>query len=348
MRGVSLFTAKLVAFVISMKSSAFLALITICAPFVAHAQDAAPDSLPLAPKAAATADAFVWRFAPPVGSRWTMRSFKRTTSVTQMPATNGKKSQQIKFIMTYKMTADYDVLSRDALGATTIRLTLREMTNDLRMIIDGKVTQSPMPEASGAATVLIVKQAPDGKVWGAIEMHPHQNQASEFGALLDAATINYILDEAPKDGYSPKSVGPTAGRLPVSIIRLGESWSYKVDSPASLGLTLDVTGTRTLKSLNSTIAVVSNSAQINSSNAPKDDRWPDADNMTFDYNQLTGEINGFTRVQRSSGLPLETTNSLTLSGGVTTKISPERGGETQTWTAPTSLATTTRIVLEPR
>ena len=334
-----------------MKLTLIFALLTVCAPIIAHAQtDDTPAvaALPLAPASAATADGFVWRFAPPVGSRWTMRSFKRTTSVTQMPAMNGRKSQQIKFILIHKMIADYDVLSRDALGATTIRLTLREFTDDLSWSVAGKTMKNTPPKVSGAkplsGVVLTIKQAPDGKVWGVIGM-----RGLESSLLFDAATINPVLDKAPTDGYSPKSMSLMANRLPLSPIRPGESWNYKVDSPASLPLTLDVTGTRTLKSLNSTIAVVSDSAQINSSNAPKDvPTVTDMGEMATDYSQLTGAVDGFTRVQRSSGLPLEATSNLTLSGSVTTKISATRGGKTQTWTAPTSLATTTHLVLEPR
>ena len=112
-----------------MKNLILLSLLAAAAPLTAHAQAELPlDEVAPAPKSAATRDAFVWRVQPPVGSRWTMRAFTRATSVTQVPqngAKSGAKSaktpQKMEFIIIQKVTADYDILSRDAYGATTIR-----------------------------------------------------------------------------------------------------------------------------------------------------------------------------------------------------------------------------------
>ena len=348
-----------------MKLNSLFALLALSAPAIAplaaHAQTAdgvdvpAIAPLPLAPKSAATPDAFVWRFAPPVGSRWTMRSFVRTTSTSQMPAMEGNGTASMKLKMIQKMTADYDVLSRDALGATTIRLTLRAMTNDVDSEFDGEAINEPLPKSEAAKSVagaqLTIKQAPDGAVWGVVGLRAFQRKILESSGLLDEATVNSLLDahEALGDNRLVKSLSMMAGTLPTSPIRAGESWAYNVSLPAQFPMALDVTGTRTLKSLDQNIAVVADRATYKGGDAQKTiPVVPEMGNIKVDYSQLTGSIAGTSRVQRSSGLPLETTVNQTIKGSVSTRIPAAKGVAAQTIKVPLDVTSSTRIVLEPR
>lgn len=342
-----------------MKLSPVFALFAVCAPVIAYAQTAATPgvaasaALPRAPKSAETSDAFVWRFAPPVGSRWTMRSFTRSTSLTQMPAMDGQKAQAMKFISIQKITADYDILKRDALGATTIRLTLRDMANDVSSVLNGKIVNSQLPKNLNAKSVngaqLTIKQAPDGAIWGVVGMRAFQRKILESSGLLDAATINQVLDANPmKDNSMIKSLNQVSGTLPTSPVRVGESWNYKVNMPVQLPMAFDISGMRTLKTLDPNIAVVADSALLGGSSSRKIPVLPEMGNISVNYSKIAGSMNGFTRVQRSSGLPLETTTNLTLRGQVATKIPAGPNSAAQTLTAPLDVTTSTRMVLEPR
>ncbi|NEL90734.1 hypothetical protein G3V64_22965, partial [Escherichia coli] len=141
-----------------------------------------------------------------VGSRWTVRSFARSTSNTQTPAMDDEKAHSMKFVFLQKMTADYDVLSRDELGATTIRLTLRDMTNDMTAVIDGKTVKSPLagktdPKAVNGAT-LTIKQSSDGRVWGVVGMRAFQRKIFKASGIGDDATITRMLDANPMTNNS--------------------------------------------------------------------------------------------------------------------------------------------------
>ncbi len=348
-----------------MKISLALALLApLTLPLVARAQTAAmPDAsatetpmlapLPMAPKSAATADAFVWRFAPPVGSRWTMRSFARATSAVQTPAMGGNKAESVKFTSIQKMTADYDVLSRDALGATTIRMTIREMTSDMTSVVNGKTIASPLGVADSKAVkgaTLTIKQSSDGKVWGVVGMRAFQRKMMEATGVLDAEELDKFLDANPMTANNDmvKSLSQISGGLPASPVRVGESWNYDVSLPAQLPIALDISGTRTLKSLDSQVAVIADSSSLGGGKSSRKLPGAGAMEVSVDMSRLVGTINGTTRVQRSSGLPLETTNNLTLSGSISTQLPAAGGTKAKTMTVPMNVSSSTRVVLEPR
>ena len=347
-----------------MKFTPIFALLAACAPVVAHAQTAdAPDNtpavaapmipLPLAPKSAATADAFVWRFAPPVGSRWTVRSFTRATSVANAPLFDGGKPQPVNVNVIEKMTADYDVLSRDALGATTIRMTLREMTLSSTMASANKTVTAPAhetvdPKAVNGAT-LTIKQSSDGRVWGVVGMRAFQRKIFEASGVGDAATITQMLDANPMTNNSDmmKSLSMVSGTLPTSPVRVSESWSYATTLPAPLAL--EITGTRTLKKLDEQFAVVADSATYVGGKAhmslPNTAQTPDVD---INYGNLSGSVTGTSRIERSSGLPLEMTLNQTIKGSVSSQVPATNGKPAQKIDVPIDVTTSTRMVMEPR
>ena len=337
-----------------MKSSPVLALLAVCvpiaAPTIARAQTNVPmlQPLPMAPPSAATSDAFLWRFAPPVGSRWTMRSFARSTSNTQLPAQNGQPAQRMKVNSIVKLTADYDVLSRDELGATTIRLTLRDMTTDTASTFDGRTVKSPTLSTAKPVNgaTLTIKQASDGTVWGVAGMRAFQRRLLESSGVLDKATITQVLDATPMTSNTAmiKSMSQMGGTLPTSPVRLGESWNYDVTLPEELPFALGIKGTRTLKQLDDDIAVVADSAVLAGGDSSRPmPNMPGMGGLKIDYGQLRGTVSGVSRVQRSSGLPLETTINQTMRGNISSQTPAA-----QKMIVPIDVTTATRVVLEPR
>lgn len=334
-----------------MKISLVLSLFAVCVPIAAHAQsDVSPDALPLAPKSVATSDAFVWRFAPPVGSRWTLRSFVRSTTTDEMSVSQDNtpnKKPTTKRTSIIKTTIDYDVLSRDALGATMIRLTIRDVAQDQSSTFDGKTTQLAVPKTSDTKFIngatLTIKQAPDGKIWGIVGMRAFVRRLLKMDGRLDTKRSNEIL-EATVAGTQEeivKQLNVITGVLPISPVRVGESWNYTGSLPVPSPYTLEVAGTRTLRKLDSGFAVVVDNAQIRSGqqNLPL---TTEMGNIRADPSRLKVTVDSTSRVQRSSGLPLETTLTQSVKGSYSTQSA---NGVRE---VPVDNTIFTRIVLEPR
>ena len=249
--------------------------------------------------------------------------------------------------MIQKFTADYDVLSRDTFGATTIRLTLREMSNDVDIAFNGETAPSPKsempdPKAVNGATFTF-KQAPDGAIWGVVGMRAFQRKLLEASGLTNKMIIDSFLETNQTEAKAMiAAMSLMTGTLPVSPVRVGESWNYKVTLP--LPFAFEVRGQRTLKVLDSEIAVVADSARFESDKPNR--AVPIVPNAArVDYGQF-GILSGTSRVQRSSGLPLETM----VTQVVDSKISPQvpSGSAEQNFSIPIHAVSSTRIVLEPR
>ena len=323
-----------------MKISPILTLLAVCAPIIAHAQNATtPDvaALPMAPASAATSDAFVWRFAPPVGSKWTMRSFMRTTSTNQ------------DLLMTYtnKLTADYDILSRDALSATTIRVTLRDVTQDRTSTYQGKTTSMAAPKIPASRSIngatLTIKQAPDGKVWGVVGMRAFVRRILKMDSELDTKRSDEILEATVVGSQEEivKQFNIITGTLPTSPVRVGESWSGDMNVPAPFGFKVGIT--RTVKNLGDGVAAITDRASYGAmQEQSKLSAFPSGGRAGTDYSQLNGVIYGVSQVQRSSGLPLESTMYQRIYGSISTQSAA--GTREQ----PIDTTISTRVVLEPR
>ena len=343
-----------------MKNLILLSLLAVAAPVTARAQAELPlDEVAPAPKSAVTLDAFVWRVQPPVGSRWTMRSFSRATSTTQVPPnsadSDAKSPQKMEFVFIQKMTADYEILSRDAYGATTIRLTFRDMSLDMTSFFNGKKEVLPAAAAPSKKSVdgatLTLKQAPDGRVWNVMGARAFQRRLLEASGISDPAQIEEALKMTDAMGGAKmlKSLSLMSSQLPGPPIRVGESWDYSVDLPAQMPLSLAITGTRTLKKLDTDFAYIADSAQLNGGNSALD-LPPMEQNgaIKMDFGKLTGVVSGTSRVERSSGLTLETTIHQTMSGSVSTKLFDAQGALKTSQTIPLDVKSTARVVLEPR
>ena len=345
-----------------MKISLVLALLApLILPCVAHAQnsDARSEALPMAPKSAATADAFVWRFAPPVGSRWTMLSFKRVISVGPVGADGtpnlgllGKFAndpQAYKVTAIQRVTADYDVLSRDKFGATTIRLTYRKLLDYLTVHTIGtavSMSEPPGGENRIDGATITFKQGPDGRIWGVLDTRSFVRRYLQSNGMTDEKLLRKTLASihVPSNAEVAQYINQAVGNLPDSPVRVGESWKNFVTFPTMSEV--KVGGTRTLKALDANFAVVGDSARFEGSDPNQ--KIPVTTTMGLDYNQLTGTITGTERVERSSGLALETNVTTVLKGRVSARIRGDKNDAKPTQATSVNVTSTLRVVLEPR
>ena len=335
-----------------MKIPAILVLLATAAPLVAHAQTAvAPETLPMAPKSAATGDAFVWRFAPPVGSRWTMRSFKRVISIASgnidgsptlgLPPKFDDESKVYKATAIQRFTADYDVLSRDKFGATTIRLTYRELLDYMNVVEVGAedFTSSPPRGANGIdGATITFKQGPDGRIWSVLSTRDFVRRYLQSNGMNDKKLLQQTLAtiHVPSNAEVAEYINQNQGTLPDFPVRAGESWKNSVTFPTMSEV--KVSGTRTLKALDANFAFVTSRALFDGSKPSQ--KVPVASTNGVDYGQLTGTITGTERIERASGLALETNVDSVLKGNL---LIARDNKETAI-----KVTSTLRTVLEPR
>ena len=335
----------------------------IFAALSARAQDAiAP------PQPRVAAEPFVWRFAPPVGSRWTMRWFTRTATIVETPSIHVEfdgKTQESQsgpgqpFVTNsthiQRFTADYDVISRDALGATTIRLIYREMDDDMKSGTAGK-RQRPdsSPRANSKAidgATLTFKQAPDGTIWSVLGARALQRRIWELDGDVSAADLKRLsrADKSLLNADWIKLVDSWMGTLPVSPLRVGESWSSAMNLSDPLPRPIRLNGARTLKSLTPASALVTDSAIVDAEKLKGQiPVVPGQGQLQVGYDQISGSTAGSARVERASGLPLERQIDRKFKGVISMPLGDGEGHIIYVSTVYADIQTSTRIVLAPR
>ena len=311
--------------------------------------------LPMPTKADETADAWVWVIAPPVGSRWQLRSFLRTQSSQITPAIGGGKAGQIESIVLQRLVADYDILSRDRFGATTMRVTLRDMDTDVEMRVNGRANSVPAAQNARLQRALdgasfVIKQAPDGVIWNVIGIEAMQQRILNAVAPRDAATRQQIqsLTQSLLSAKEMRGMVGQGGALPTYPIRAGESWAYGVELPLGLPFRLRMDGTRTINLLTPTYAFISDDAVYGQSTAGTPLSMPDGSTMVTDMSGLQGGLLGTSRVDRANGLTLEATLAQRLEGAMTIRQLDFVGKVKSAESVPLRVVTTGRVVMEPR
>ena len=109
---------------------------------------------------------------------------------------------------------------------------------------------------------------------------------------------------------------------------------------------IKIGGTRTLKILDANYAFVSSSARFDGSDSKQKFGVVGAKGM--DYSRLNGTITGTERVERSSGLALETNVNTVLKGRVFARAKGNARASAPKHETPVNVTSTTRVVLEPR
>ena len=340
-----------------MKLSFALAALTVCTflmPIAARAQSPMLN-LPTPAKSDETADAFVWVIAPEVGSRWQMRTFTRTESMNVVPATNGANASRVESVVIQRLVADYDVLNRDEFGGTNTRITMRDLDLDLTMRVNGQMIAAPkgdldrMSRAIDGAT-FTVKQAPNGAIWNVKGLEQMQNRLMRALAGNDPELREQMMSMS-KSLFSPdwtrKMMGQKSGTLPAYPIRVGESWAYAVDLPAGLPFRSNITGTRTINLLTTDLAYISDDALYSGLNSSAPIMMGNK-KMVYDMSGLEGGLLGTSRVDRATGLTLESTLAQRLDGAMTLKQLDLVGNVKYAERLPLNIVTTGRVILEPR
>lgn len=317
----------------------------------AQAQSAVAQ-LPTPTKADEPTDAFVWVIAPAVGSRWQMRTFTRTESSQITPSADATRIQSV---VLQRLVADYDVLSRDRFGATTTRLTYRDIDTDVIMKINGKTQPVPTRDMDRMWRALIgasflVKQAPNGRVWNVIGLEALQKRMINAVAQGDPAARAQI-EKMSRAFFSPdaarKMMGQS-GTLPAYPIRAGESWAYGVELPVGLPMRAKISGKRTINLITPSHVYVSDDAVYGGLTASTPIDFGNGTRMAYDMSDLQGGLLSTSRVNRVSGLTMESTLSQRLTGAMTFKQLDPAGRVKSAERVPLDIVTTSRVTLKPR
>ena len=297
-----------------------------------------------------------------------MRWFVRTVTVVETPSIHvefDSKTQESQsgpgqpFVTTstriQRFTADYDVLSRDALGATTIRLTYREMASDENSVTAGS-RQRPdsSPRANSKAidgATLTFKQAPDGTIWSVLGARALQRRVWELDGDVSAADLKRLseADESLLNAEWIKPVEIWMGTSPGFPIRVGESWSSAMDLSDPLPRPITLNGSRTLKSLTPKSALVADNATVDAEKLKGQvPVVPGKGQLQVGYDKISGSIAGTARVERASGLPLERQIDQKFKGVISMPIGDGEGNIIYVSTVYSDIQNSTRIVLAPR
>lgn len=338
----------------------------------AAAQDASPalppaltlpptPEVPTAQSAAQSAREFDWKIRPAVGSRWMMRSFQRTQMNFKMPsATPRQPKMNLAVSSVQRFTADYEVLSRDDMGATTVRLTYREFDSSANTSINGKVVKTPINNPAseinrsfiGAA--LTMKMAPNGQVWSIqgldalnrrITAAVGRTSPQSAGAMAQVMG-NFLSEKTFKQMYSQN-----IGALPPHPLWVGDKYPYKIDFPFNMGavnIGLKMNGERQLSARKDGIATIKESGTL-------DMDFGAAQNTNFQSGKtaappfkmkMKGEIKGGSLVDEASGLTREINLDMTLHGNIA--LPPNaRAPKNAPSSLPLSGRIASRIVMEP-
>lgn len=290
----------------------------------ASAQDTSPSSLPGSPSVL-----WSWKVQPEVGSRYVMRTFSRSemqmAGLPSAPARAGapKSPTSVSIISRSSSVADYEVLSRDAQNATTVKLTYRSFDSSSSAITPG-VSAPPIPaqDASGkmknfmVGVSLTMKIAPDGKVWSVQGLDKLRARLMRsFAAMPGGGAVMQSLGGFFNEDAYKKSLSQSTGELPPFAIAAGDSWPYQISLPLPMGMDSSTQGTRTLLSRRDGIATIKESGTFNLTQNPTAPASA-APVMPRTTMRMRGSTNGSTRVDEASGLPLEANAMATMSGRI--------------------------------
>ena len=305
-----------------------------------------------APQVAAASDAFVWKFAPPVGSRWRVRSFSRAREIVALPAMPGVPAERTETNAQSRVNMDYDVVGRDSFGATSIRVTYRQMSSDARTKINGEIVGGETIANAGKTldgASFVMKVAPSGQIWNVtgIEAALEKLTRAEAAASPEERAIMQGFNKSLSgEGLQKMMSSLTGAQMPPHPMRVGESWPYQIEMPVGLPIQLRISGTRTLKALDGGIASIAERMTLGGGSMKV--VMPDGGTIGVDMSRLTGAFAGTTRVEASSGLALESQLDHTMSGAMTVTILDAKGAPQHSIKVPIDAKGTTRMVMEPR
>ena len=312
------------------------------------------------PQPRVAAEAFVWRFAPPLGSRWQIRAFERTEITIVTPSNDGTPDAREVAMSSRNIVADYDVLSRDQFGATTARITLRELRFGDGRTENGKMvtfsddrSQALQKNLQGAS--FTIKQAPTGEIWGVANTEMVTNRIATVIAPYDFEGAPSAQELQAKAQMMTKFlIGADRlrqilglGGSPSYPVVTSESWPYAVALPDGFPFAFDLTGTRTLNRLTPGEAFIASNAAYDSATAPIAPVLKRKDGaFRSDVNSIKATMRGAARIERSSGLTLESTASWRLKSTILSR--PDGAADASPLREPAATTIEVHTLLVPR
>ena len=331
----------------------------------ASAQDTSPSLSP-----GSSGVLWRWKVQPEIGSRYVLRTFARTemqmSGLPSAPARAGlpKPPTSVSIVTRSSSVADYEVLSRDAQNATTVKLTYRSFSSSSSAITPGvsapprsasedagsKALQNSMVGAS-----LTMKIAPDGKIWSVLGLDKLRARLMRsFAGMPGAGAVMQSMGGFFSEDSYKKSLAQSTGELPPFAIAVGDSWPYKINLPLPMGMDSSTQGTRTLLSRRDGIATIKESGTFNltqNSLAPTSASSSTAPAMPRTAMNMRGSTEGSTRVDEASGLPMEANAAMTMSGRISVEApaasKAKPGAAPQAVNISMTARITARTVMEP-
>ena len=330
-------------------------LLVACAPALAQSPAPAPLASP-APENAASGEVWVGKFAPPVGSTWTLKMWNRARQSSTLVG-SAKPSYELDQVT--QVTADYDIISRDRFGATSIRVVYRDWefralsrSGDKAPIFSSvKAQDSKVPlEIS-----FVIKQAPNGKVWNITGLERVQEQfrrlIQDAGSAIDPKKTGWVQAVAAPLLSQPEARNrfeEVLGTLPPSPVQIGESWNFSPQYPGGVPVERDVVGTRTLQGLDFSALIVDNARFSGVDTGGLQFKGDVFGRVQMDASSVRGVLEGRTRLERAGGLPLERTSNYREDGIVTLRTLNGQGAVEKQTATQLHLLQQGRTILRPR
>lgn len=320
-----------------------------------------------------------WKVQPEIGSRYVLRTFARSemqmSGLPSAPARAGlpKPPTSVSIIARSSSVADYEVLSRDAQNATTVKLTYRSFDSSSSAITPG-VSARPRSASEDASSKalqnfmvgvsLTMKIAPDGKIWSVLGLDKLRARLiRSFAGVPGAGAVMQSMGDFFSEESYKKSLAQSTGELPPFAIAVGDSWPYKINLPLPMGMDSSTQGTRTLLARRDGVATIKESGTFNLTQSPtapgsapgsasaSASTTPALPRTTMN---MRGSSEGSTRIDEASGLSLEANAAMTMSGRISVEApaasaasKAKPGAAPQAVNISMTARITTRTVMEP-
>lgn len=320
------------------------------------------------PAAAQDQSPFLWRLHPEVGSRWTQRIFLRAKVCENADAFNFKagplgKVRTAEPTLIHKMSADWEILSRDDQGNFTARIAYQGIVSQVEMLMNGRRVPPDMEKMFSGFLAnlnkdfshlsLTVKISPEGRVLSVAGMEKLGRGPSKIDENFMTGMGQAILSRI----YGQDGIQATLNLgtpMPPSAVEVGRGYSYEVDfsTPDAKAMASQLPfkllgpeppnffSTRVLTSREHGVATFVDSGLYDATWAYSmpDTKVNRMSTSVFATRQVT------TQVAEDSGLPKDATMDIRLNG----KIGYMGTKPGETLTIPFWVQASVHTVIEPR
>lgn len=300
---------------------------------------------------------FDWKIRPKVGSHWIMRSFQRSQMAFEIPPpTAGQAKVDINVTSIQRFTMDYDVLSRDNQGATTVRLTYRQFDSSADTRMNGRPIKTPADKGLdrdikrafiGAA--LTMKVAPNGQVWS-IQGLAELNRRAAAASPQDERMVTQMMSAFFNEKTLKKIYSQNIGVLPPHSLAVGDKYPFQIDLPLMTGplnIGLKMKGERLLAARSSGTATIKESGTLDMDLAATQGTDGSAKSSAPPFKMnMKGAIKGDSLVDEASGLARQYNLNMTIHGNIVMP-SNASAAKNAAMSVPITVRLSSRVVMEP-